>query len=444
MIALDRAYLAGLRGDAERGAAYSVLALAEADQDEWRLASLARACLGLAEWLRGRPAEAEQLLSSAISQWRASGEQSLAALGCHYLSQVQTAQGRLDAAGATCQQAIEIAAAPGGRSSPAASAGHVGLALLAIQQDDLDAALCHLTEGIPLARSFAFTQPLAAGLSALAWIRKARGDAAGAREAMAEAGRIAPGPSVTGLLNRVPAQRAGLLLAQGDVAAAARWAAENGLSADDTPAFSREPEYLLLARLLLAQDRPARALTLLDKLLTLAAAQGRTGSLIKIGALHALALAAAGDQPAAIDALIRVISLACPQGWVRVFADEGAPMGSLLRLVAAARRDERPGARDADPGFLARLLAATGSTDTAVGSGRRAVAAVPGLVDPPTARELEVLRLLAAGAQNQAIAGELVISLDTAKKHVSHVLTKLGAGNRTEAVARARQVGLIP
>ncbi len=93
--------------------------------------------------------------------------------------------------------------------------------------------------------------------------------------------------------------------------------------------------------------------------------------------------------------------------------------------------------------FLARLMRACGGNDTMQGPGRGAAAAMPGLVEPLTAREMEVLRLLAAGATNHAVAGELVVSLDTAKKHVSHVLGKLGAANRTEAVARARQLGLI-
>ena len=92
----------------------------------------------------------------------------------------------------------------------------------------------------------------------LAWIRQATGDPAGALDAIGEAGRVAPGPA--GLLNPVPAQRARLLLAQGDLAAAARWAAERGLTADDEPDYPSEPGHLVLARVLLAQDLPGQAL----------------------------------------------------------------------------------------------------------------------------------------------------------------------------------------
>ena len=124
-----------------------------------------------------------------------------------------------------------------------------------------------VTEGIELCRQLNWkTQPLAAGLVTLAWIRQANGDPGGAREAIAEAEPIAPSPSLANLFNPVPAQRARLLLAQGDIAAAARWAQEGGLRADDEPMYQKEREHLVLARVLLAQDQPADALALLDRL----------------------------------------------------------------------------------------------------------------------------------------------------------------------------------
>jgi LuxR family transcriptional regulator, maltose regulon positive regulatory protein len=248
---------------------------------------------------------------------------------------------------------------------------------------------------------------------------------------------------VANLLNPVPALRARLLLVQGDLAAAARWAQERGVGPDDTPTYAREQEYLLLARVLLAQDLAGQALTLLERLLAGAAAQGRTGSVIEIRALQALALAAAGDEDAAVGALADALTLGCPQGYVRVFADEGPPMAALLaRLVAAQRARQRP-ARGVPLDCLARVQQAFAGHDAAVGSGRGS-AAPAGMIEPLTARELEVLQFLAAGASNQHIAGELVVTLDTVKKHVSHIFGKLGAANRTEAVARARQLGVLP
>jgi LuxR family maltose regulon positive regulatory protein len=187
----------------------------------------------------------------------------------------------------------------------------------------------------------------------------------------------------------------------------------------------------------LAQDRPGQALALLDRLHAAAIAQDRTGSLIETGALRALALAASGDEAGAVTTLAGALALACPQGYVRVFADEGPPMAALLGRLIAAQRTGRAAA-EIPLGYLARL-------QRAFGPGGPARDPVPsGIVDPLTSRELEVLEMLAAGRSNQAIAGELVVTLDTVKKHVGHVLGKLGAANRTEAVARARELSLIP
>ena len=232
---------------------------------------------------------------------------------------------------------------------------------MAYQRNELDAALRHVTEGIALCRQLAYTPPLAAGLVTLAWIRQATGDPAGALAAIGEAVQASPGPS--GLLNPVPAQRARLLLAQGDLAAAARWTEERGLGADDDPDYPREPGYLVLARVLLAQGRPGQALALLDRLHAAAAAEDRAGSLIEAGALRALALAAAGEEAEAVNALAGTLTLACPQGHVRVFADEGPPMAALLaRLISAQRSGSGFQAAAGVPlGYLARLRSAFGS-----------------------------------------------------------------------------------
>ena len=228
------------------------------------------------------------------------------------------------------------------------------------------------------------------------------------------------------------------------MAAAARWTHETGLHAEDEPRYPREPGYLVLARVLLAQERPAEALALLDRLHAAAAAQDRTGSLIEIGALRALALAASSQATDAVNVLADALTLACPRGYVRVFADEGPPMAALLGRLIAAQRAGPSGsgfqaAASVPLGCLARLRSAFGAEPAAPHA-----AAVPGLIDPLTSRELEVLQMLAAGKSNQAIAGQLVVTLDTVKKHVSHVLGKLGAANRTEAVSRARELGLTP
>jgi len=436
---LHRGYLAQFHGDAEATAAFSTQALAEIKPGERLLSASAHGFLAVAEWLRGRLTEAERAFASSVTGWREAGQLTVTAWGWYELVLLRRAQGRLDAAVQTCQQALADLVTSG-RPLPAAGPSYVALAEIAYQRDDLDGALRYATEGIALCRQFVYTVPLANGLATLAMIRQATGDLAGALGAITEAGQAYPAPA--GLLNPVPAQRARLLLAQGDLAAAARFPPATGLGPDDEPDYAREPGHLVLARILLAQDRPGQALALLDRLHAAAVAQDRTGSLIETGALRALALAAAGDDAGAVTALAEALLLACPQGYARVFADEGPPMAALLgRLIAAQRAGQA--AADVPLGYLARLQRVFDAGPPAPDRCRD-TAAVPGLVDPLTSRELEVLGMMAVGRSNQAIAGELVVTLDTVKKHVGHVLGKLGATNRTEAVARARELSLIP
>ena len=384
MTTLHRSYLAQLHGDAEATAAFATQTLAESKPEEGALSATAHGFLAVAEWLRGRLAEAERALASSGTGWRETGQLTLIAWGCYQLALIQRAQGRLDAAALTCEQGLD-SLVTSGRPTPAAGPGYAGLADIAYQRDELDVALRHATEGIALCRQFVYTPPLAGGLATLAMIRQATGDPAGALEAITEADQAAPGPA--GLLNPVPARRAQLLLAQGDLPAATRFAQDNGLGPDDEPDYARESGHLVLARILLAQGRPGQALALLDRLHAAAVAQDRTGSLIETGALRALARAATGDEAGAVTALAGTLLLACPQGYVRVFADEGPPMAALLgRLITAQRAGSGFQAAAGVPfGYLARL-------QRAFGPGQPARDSVPsGIVDPLTSRELEVL-----------------------------------------------------
>ena len=169
-----------------------------------------------------------------------------AAWGYYSLVLIQRAQGRLDAAVQTCEQALD-SLVTSGQPAPAAGLGYVGLAEVAYQRNELDSALRHATEGIALCRKFVYSVALADGLATLAMIRQATGDPAGALEAITEAQQAAPGPA--GLLNPAPARWARLLLARGDLAAAASFAQENGFGPDDEPDYAREPGHLVLARL---------------------------------------------------------------------------------------------------------------------------------------------------------------------------------------------------
>jgi len=408
-------------------------ARAELPDGEWMLELLIRWRLALAYWVGGRLSDAERAFGACSGEFARVGELMLSSWSSLLLGQVQCAQGRLDAATETYQNALKLTAPADRPALPAAGFAYVGMGEVAYQRNDLETALHYATEGIRLCRHLANGQALAVGLATLAQVRQASGDPAGASDAIKEAGRAGPSATVTSRLNPVPALRARLLIAHGDVDAAAQWAAERGIGPDDAPSFPEEAAYLALARVLLAQDQPEQALRMLDRLL--AASGGRGASVIEIQALRALALSATGDEEAD-DALADALSLGARQGHVRVFADEGRPMAALLgRYVAAHPRDHSP----VPAGYLGRLVPAFDAASAAAGP-----AAVAGLVTQLSARELEVLRLLAAGNQNQRIADELYVTVYTVKKHVTHILDKLGAANRTEATTRARELGLIP
>jgi LuxR family maltose regulon positive regulatory protein len=445
-IALQRSILAELRGDAEATAAFASQCLATLSEGDQMLAPHARGHLAVAEWLGGGLADAERGLSSCIEQCQTTGQTTMTAWCCHHLGQVQRAGGRLDAAVRTYQKTLEITAPLGRPALPAAGAAKVGLAEVAYQQNELDTALRHLTEGLALCRQLNFFQPLATGLATLAWIRQAQGDAGGALETIREAERAAPGPAVASLVNPVPTQRARLLLAQGDIAAAARWVKKRAISEDDEPGYPREPEYLLLARVLLAQNRTGPALPLLERLLAAAAAQGRTGSIIEIQALRALALGGEGDEAGVIAALTGALTLAHAPGYVRVFAEEGPTMAALLDMLLGIQPSaEQSAVRDVPVDYLGRLMHSFTQQAAPTGSDAAAsTASIPGQVTELSERELDVLRRMAAGEQNQQIGSELYISLNTVKKHITHIFEKLGAANRTQAVARARELGLLP
>src|SRR5215468_5764513 len=290
-----RAQIARLRGDPARVVQFARQALALLGDGDSYLRLLVRSCFVVADWLRG---DLEQAERGVLEQRRLAGEGYLAMRACYDLGRIQHAQGRLDAAIATYRRALDTCGGAAGDQQPYLGMAHVGLAGVLYERGELAAAADHATKGVTLCRQLAFAQPLATSLATLAQIRQAQGDAAAAAAAMDEAQQAGPSPQVVALLNPVPSLWARLKLAHGDLAAVARWAAERGLGPDDEPSYIREPEHLVLARMLLAQDLPGQAIALLQRLLDVAAGQGRTGSVIEIAALRALALAARGDRTA--------------------------------------------------------------------------------------------------------------------------------------------------
>jgi LuxR family maltose regulon positive regulatory protein len=443
-IAVVRAGLARLRGDAERTSAFGQQALTHLTDADRTLRFFAEYYLAMADWLGGRLVEAEQALARLAAEQLAAGGRYLAPL-YHDLGQVQGARGHLGAALRTYETALGIAS-QAGHPLPSAGIAHVDMAEVRYERGELDAALDHATQGVTLSRQLGWARQLVPGLAILAWIRHAQGDRAGALAAMQEAQQAELSPAVVALFNPVPTVQARLALAHGGVADAAGWVQQRGLGVDDQPSYPREREYLVLVRVLLAQQAPQRALGLLERLHAQAAAQGRTGSVIEVRALQALALHAGGDQAGALAALAEALTLGAPEGYLRVFVDEGPPMAALLHQLLVSRRQGQVALAEAVPReYLARLVDAFKQAGLPIRSpvGRGGVV-VAGLIEPLTARELEVLQLLVAGAPNRAIAERLVVTPETVKKHLSHLFDKLGVANRTQAVARARELGLLP
>ncbi|HZD00936.1 MAG TPA: LuxR C-terminal-related transcriptional regulator, partial [Actinomycetes bacterium] len=439
-VAVLKAGIATARGEPERATWFARSAMAQMTEHERGPRFWARWLELFAAWMGGRMEEAEAGFAEVLAGGTGAPPQRMASTFLT-LGRVQQARGRLSAALDTCQEGLRFATG-GGRFLPFhAGESHVGIAQVLYARNQLDDALEHVTEGIELTRQLVEYQLPGLGLVTLSRIRQAMGHADAALKAIDEACRIHPATDIVSLLSPAQAERARLLLALGRVEEAERWTEQRGLSERDEVTCPRERDHLVLARVLLARHQPAGALRLLDRLDALAESQGRRGDLIEIRALRALALQAAGDHHDALWLLAELLALAQPEGYVRVFADEGPPMAALLRSLSSARQRGRVAAGSG--GGTKHLQAVMRAFRPAREQADTAALAVPGLIEPLTTRELEVLRLLAAGKPNREIAQELVVTLETVKKHASHIFDKLGAANRTEATARARELGLL-
>jgi LuxR family maltose regulon positive regulatory protein len=232
---------------------------------------------------------------------------------------------------------------------------------------------------------------------------------------------------------------------EGTLRIAERWARERGLRAEDEFEYSPESEleYATLARLLIAQGKHEEASKLLERLLEAAETGGRERMLIEVLVLKALALRVRNDEPGALAALRRALALAEPEGYVRSFIAEGAPMADLLRRVLKAQRREPANSQGDIPlEYVGMLLKALGADIRTLDRSRISDPAELLLV-PITERELEVLRLLDSELSNREIAGRLFVSLATVKTHTKHLYRKLGVSARHQAVARAKELKVL-
>jgi len=439
-LALCRADLARARGDLQREAAFARAALAGTGESDALLRTMARYHLAEVDWLTGKLTDSEREMSAILAEWANSDEWLVLLRVGLDLGAVQRAQGRLGAALNTYRR---LESKAGTTASALAGMAQVGAAIVFYERDELAAAAAQAAAGVERCRRLVYGPPLVTGLITLARIRLALGDPAGAHAAITEAETAMPGIGD----QRVPLgpRRAEVMLATGNVAEAVNWVRDRGLAVDDEPVYPRDEAYAVLARVLIATGDPAPVVPMLERWRVLAEAQGRVAHVLAGQVLQAVAHAALGNEPAALAVLARALTLAAPEGYLRLFLNEGAVVADLLRTLLIGRRLESLAAPEKVPrAFLTRLCAAFERQGTPVlPAAPSGAVAAPGLVVPLSRREQEVLGLVAAGKPNQAIARELFIGLDTVKRHVSHLFVKLDVSNRTEAVARARALGLL-
>jgi LuxR family transcriptional regulator, maltose regulon positive regulatory protein len=433
-IELYRAGQALARGDAPGTVRHAQRAIELARDEDHLCRASAEALLGLVYWGSGDLEAGHRGYSACVEGLRRAGHIA-DTFGCSIaLADIRSTQGRLGEALRTFEQALQLAGEQGGSVLRGTADMYVGMSEIACERDDLHGARQLLLRSQELGEHTGLPQNRYRWRVAMARVAQAEGNLAGALGLLDEAERHYVSDFFPNV-RPVPALRARVWIAQGRASEALGWAREQGLSVDDDLSYLRELEHITLARLLLARDQGEgaersahEAARLLERLLLAAEAGGRTGRVIEILVLRALAHQALGDIPAALGFLDRAVTLAEPEGYVRVFADEGPPMASLLR--AAAKQGTR---RD----YARRLLAAVSETERH-GPVRQA------LIEPLSERELDVLRLLGSELDGPAIARELMVSLNTMRTHTKNIYAKLAVTNRRAAVRRAAELDLLP
>ncbi|MEP7356627.1 MAG: LuxR C-terminal-related transcriptional regulator [Anaerolineales bacterium] len=432
-IAVQRAALAHARGDVAGTVkdARRALDLLPADDYLWRGA--AASILGLAAWASGDLEAAGRSYTEGMANVRRAGNLS-DAIGCAIaLADIRIAQGRLAEAMRTYEQALQLALGRDGPVLRGTADVYIGMSELLRERNDLSAATEHLRRSQALGERAGLPQYPYRWRVAQARIQEAQGDWVGALELLQEAQRVYVSDYLPDA-RPVAAWKTRGWVAQGRLREALGWVREQGLSVDDELSYLAEFKHITLARVLLARhpDNPTPdalpgAVRLLARLLQAAEAGQRTASVIEILVLQALAHRAQGRLPAALEALERALTLAEPEGYVRMFVDEGPPLAAML---AEATK------KNIAPNYVRQLLAAFGGPDE-----RAPVKQT--LVEPLTRRELDLLRLLATGLTGPEIADKLMVSLNTVRTHTRSVYAKLEVNDRRAAVRRAEELGLL-
>jgi LuxR family maltose regulon positive regulatory protein len=407
-------------------------ALERLPEDNPFLRAMVTWALGQGYRFAGDAVAAEQTLAEASRLNEAVGNLFFAVLAASHRADRLIELGQLRQAAEAHRQVQQFAADKARQLVLATGDSFVHLGDVLREWNDQDRAMDAISHGLELNRGFGQPELIITGLIALARLKQGTRDWADAHGVMGEAVQLAESYHVPYQLARARAWQARLWLAQGDLAQARRWAQTSGLSVDDELSYAREDEYATLVRVLKADRRPGSALRLLERLLQQAKSGGRIGRAIEVMALQALAHAQHGDHPEAMIALGRALSLAEPEGYVRTFVDEDAPMAALLRQAVS-----RGIARD----YVGELLAAfePGIGDIPLPLHPSA----PLLAERLSEREIEVLQLIAAGLSNREIAQKLFIEVGTVKTHINNLYGKLEVHSRTQAIARARELRLL-
>jgi LuxR family maltose regulon positive regulatory protein len=431
LVELYRAALSQVRGDLAAGVRHAERVLELAPSDDHLARAAAASLLGIAYWSEGK-------LELARARWTEGRDGLMRAghvadtLGVSVaLGDINLTLGRLREATHIFEHALEVSAVERGPVLRGTADIHTGLALVLRERNKLEAARRHLLASAELGEGAGLPQNPYRWRVADSLLRQDEGDLDGARAAIEEAVREYAADMFPNV-RPVAATRARILVAQGRLDEAARWRRDTGLDADDALSFMREYEHITLARLLLAEDLKggggtgARALPLLRRLLEAAEAGSRNGSVIELSILLALASRPAGIEEA-LKHLARALSLAAPDGYVRIFVDEGPSMEALLKAAAK---------RQIDADYANRLL-------EAFGPAQPRSRMHPELIEALSERELEVLRLLGSDLGGPEIARELAISENTMRTHTKNIYEKLGVNSRRAAVSRAEELQLL-
>jgi LuxR family transcriptional regulator, maltose regulon positive regulatory protein len=453
MIALLRAAQALARGDMPETAKNARRVLDLAPEDAHLMLGGAASQLGLVAWTRGDLDTARRMTADGMANVRLAGYISSAIGGAIVLADIQIAQGRLHEAMTTYERALQWATEPGAPLLRGEADMYVGMSALHREHNNLKTATQHLLTSQALGELAGMPQNPYRWCAAMARIREAQGDLDGALDLLDQAERLYDA-NFSPNVRPVATRKTRVWVAQGRLGEAVSWAREQGLSVENELSYLHEFDHITLARVLLAQfksDRTDRSILqatgLLERLLKAAEEGGRTGSAIEILVLQALAHHVQGDLRAALLPLQHALALAEPEGYVRMFLDEGAQMAYLLsaaaaeaslpayagKLLAAFEGDEQPA--------LAGLAAGPGKSYD-----KSCLAPVPPaqpLIEPLSQRESKVLHLIAQGLSNREIGERLFLALDTVKGHNRRIYDKLQVQSRTEAVARARELGLL-